>query len=182
MTTPEEFLSRHPNASRKQIMKACGVSARVARRAEPQQEEAKGQRRSYWARAATLLALGTAGLCAAWLWNPEAETQAAKSQDAAVDNRAEITELYAALDRKDREALPVAVAKLESEDPQLRLASLRVIAKLDPDPHAVGILALTTDSDARVRRAAIQLAGRLKHDRAAKDLVALAVDGQRPLS
>lgn len=180
--TPEEFLESNPSASRREIMKACGCSARAARRAE----EAHGltaTRAVSPARVVMGLGVGAA-LLLGWRATSTSLDHSTPAVNASVT---EVAAIYSALDRGDRTAVPYAASQLHSPDPNLRLASLRLVAGLDPSSHAAKLLPLTDDEDPRVRSAAIQLASRLQpkssvlRTEVAQRLVAIAVDTSRSL-
>jgi len=183
--TPEEFLESNPSASRREIMKACGCSARVARRAETRALDS--QQGPAWSRLSVLgLALG-AGLLLAWGLAPGEVTGNGSKSPSDSSARTQVAAIYSALDQGDRSAVPGAVDQLSSEDPNLRLAALRLIAELDPSPYAADLLPLVDDVDPRVRISAIQLARRLQpEDKAlrnevAERLVSIAANPERRL-
>jgi len=156
---PLAFLSEHPGASRKQVMKACGCSARDVRRAE---EQLRLQGAASTNRGVVLLAAGAvtilvlAGLLAAPIEAPSS-AKVALAPDPVVE-----AAIYSALDARDPSRVGEALGHLESEREELRLAALRYLGTVDPEPHLDRIVARASDSSPRVRVAAIQLLGKVK--------------------
>jgi hypothetical protein len=89
-------------------------------------------------------------------------------------------EIYQSLDRRDASAAGASAENLRHEDERVRLAALRLVASLDPEPHEEALVALFDDPSPRVRRASLQLGSRLPN--AATRLVEVAAGEDRDLA
>ncbi len=182
LLSPLDYLRSQPTASRKEVMKQCGCSARAARLAEEQfagERIARRQRRRYGS-VAVIVLIGAAAAVYSHL-PTETTDKSPDPQHVAAVQAAERS-IYSALDRGDKAQASQIAEKLRSKDEPLRLAALRFLAKVDPAPYRDRLLPLTNDASPRVRLAAIQLAGRLEGEQVQDTLALLLRDPKRPLN
>lgn len=149
------FLRKHPGCSRRQVMLACGASARLVARVERSLALGASGPRGRGPRLVLLaVALGSIGT---WFSLRPAGERSPQVRPPAQAARASERDLYAALDHGEvsTSALDRAWTELASEDEGARLAALRLLARHAPaDPRLAGAL---DDASPRVRRAALQL-------------------------
>ncbi len=182
MEDPLEYLRAQPNASRKEVMNHCGCSARAVRLAEEQllgEVIGRRQRRRYLFLAAGVF-LVAAGVIYTYLPAKEGDSAADPQRTAAV--KAAERSIYAALDQGDKAQAGQIAEHLQSKDEPLRLAALRFLAKVDPEPYRDRLLPLTADASPRVRLAAIQLVGKLGGSQVQDTLALLLKDAKCPLN
>ena len=176
-----DYLREHPEAGRQETMRATGASSRALRVAERKLRSSRRPRRK------PLLMVG-AGLLiggTAWLLVPSSsatDTPKAKSAEQTAKLREAEGAVYAAMDRGDASQAERIAADLESEDPTLRLAAVRYLAKVAPSEYRSQLLAATDDFDSRTRMAAVQLVGDcLSGVDVAECLLAVSIDQDRAL-
>lgn len=184
---PLTYLSRNPGASRKQVMKACGCSARDVRRAEDQlavQVAATTNKGVLRLVCGGLVVLGVAALALSPSPNQEPPALAVESGP----RRAAEAAIYSALDARDPSHAGEALVHLESDDESLRLAAIRYLATVDPEPHLDRLLPRADDPSRRVRIATIQLLGKVRAQtnpsrrRLGEALLRAALDTERELA
>ena len=163
-------------------MQACGCSRRAVRHAQEQLRLEQGNAPSY---AKPLLALLVIGLAAYGLWPTSNTEQAAKTTKQV---QAQEAAIYSALDARDASQASKISEHLASPEESLRLAALRFVATVDPEPYLARLLPLVDDESKRVRAAAVQLLGRVKpsegnaQGEVTDKLVAVLVDEKRELA
>jgi len=163
-------------------MQACGCSRRAVRHA---QEQLQGSAPSYAKPLLALSALLVIGLAAYGLWPTSSPEQAAKTSKQV---QAQEAAIYSALDARDASQASRISEHLASPEESLRLAALRFVATVDPEPYLARLLPLVDDESKRVRAAAVQLLGGVKPSEGAAQgevtdkLVAVLVDEKRELA
>lgn len=159
---PRDFLFANPAASRKDVMRACGCSARAVRRAQDQlalEAGGRGQVRILRALGGFAGLIGILGLL--WAGTRGAAPAPPEAEPAAVDARARAAEaaIYSALNLRDGSRVAEFARHLESPDDALRLAALRYLTAADAESHLERLLPLVDDRSSRVRIAALQSLG-----------------------
>ncbi len=199
MSTPHEsgrqpsppvlaYLRARPSAGRQEVMRACQASADEVRRAERWLEKEALLRGASRRRAALFVAAGLAAAAAAggvgyglWTAHTRAETEAASARAAVA--REQERALYEALDRGDPARRDEARRELASEEPGLRLAALRYLARVEGADAGESLLAALDDTEGRVRLVALELVTRLVPlERSGAELARVAEDAERPLA
>jgi hypothetical protein len=186
--TPAEYLRANPGASRKTVMRACDCSARAVRRAEEELQLGEGRAKRLLSPAllgagALLLAL----VVAAALW---ARSTPDEKRQLSVDEEIQAQEaaIYSALNLRDKSRAPEISQHLTNPEESLRLAALRFVAAVDPEPYLDRLLPLVDDESPRVRSSAVQLLGAvapseaLGQGRVTAVLMQVLVDPQREVA
>ncbi len=164
-------------------MRACGCSRRAVRHAREQLRLEEGSVPSY---AKHLLVVSALLVLATYsLWSTSSPKQ---SPITSKQVQAQEAAIYSALDARDASQANRIVGHLASPEESLRLAALRFVATVQPEPFLARLLPLVDDESERVRAAAVQLLGRVKPEEGATQrtvtdkLVAVLVDENRKLA
>jgi len=169
-------------------MKACNCSARAVRRAEDEFRLRQGQLPSFAKPLIGLTAVLVTGALTFTFWPASTpETSPTPSPVSSAETRAQEAAIYSAMDLADRSQAQRILKHLSSPDDSLRLAALRYVAKVDPEPYLDQLLPLLDDKSKRIRAAAVQMLARIKPDdselasQISRRLVAVLVDEEREL-
>ena len=183
--TPIDYLRLHPTSSVKEVMEASGCSRRAVRHAQEQLCLDQGNAHSYAKPMLALSALIVIGLAAYGVWPTSNPEQAAKISKQV---QAQEAAIYSALNVRDASQASRISEHLANPEESLRLAALRFVATVDPEPYLARLLPLVDDESKRVRAAAVQLLGRVKFSEGTAQgevtdqLVAVLVDEKRELA
>lgn len=180
---PVDYLKANPNATRKDVVRACGCSNREARRAEDQLRFEQG-RPPGWIKPLAGITLVVLVAGAVGIWASQREEAPGPSPEK--DLRAQEASIYSALDARDQTQVARVSKELSSPDEPVRIAALRFVATVDPLPYLSNLLPMVDDPSKRVRSAAVQLLGRVEGgpseaDDIAGTLVSVLVDSEREL-
>ncbi len=185
MTAPLKYLREYSDASDREVMEACACSRRAVRHARDQLRLEQGNAPSYAKPLLALSALLVIGLAAYGLWQTSSAEHATQTSKQV---QAQEAAIYSALDARDASQASRISEHLASPEESLRLAALRFVATVDPEPYLARLLPLVDDESKRVRAAAVQLLGRVKPSEGAAQgevtdkLVAVLVDEERELA
>lgn len=137
-------------------MKACDCSARSVRKAEGELSLRQGNLPPL-AKALGVTTVLVVGGIVVGLWNQPPLQSGELAIPPSAAEAAQEAAIYSAMDLADPSQAGQVSEHLSSPSEALRLAALRYLAKVDPEPYAGQLTALLSDESSRVRLATVQL-------------------------